>query len=371
LGFLDRIRQAPPSASGRLSHDVLLGLADAAVAGLWAVSGSIRRVTAPAQHDSSITLTVVGRTVVAHDQDVVTLTFAGPDGAALPPWRPGAHLDIHLPSGRVRQYSLCGDPARRDSYRIAVRRIPDGGGGSAEVHDVLGIGSQVTTNGPRNAFPLTVPGYGSPTQRLRFVAAGIGITPILPMMRHVERLGVEWSMVYAGRSRESLPFLDEVAQFGDRVEIRTDDDSDSSGVPTATELLGECPDGTAVYACGPAPMLTAIRAQLAARDNVELHFERFAAPPVIDGEEFSVRVASTGTTVQVGAEETLLSALQRADIWPGYSCRQGFCGTCRTRVLDGCVDHRDTLLTDPERADGMMLVCISRAAKGQRLVLDL
>jgi ferredoxin-NADP reductase len=368
MGLLERFRQAPPSATGRSSHDVLLGLADAAVTGLWALSGSIRRVTAPAPHDSSLRLTVVGRTVVAHDQDVVTLTFAGADGAALPPWRPGAHLDVHLPSGRVRQYSLCGDPRDPDNYRIAVRRIPDGGGGSVEVHDVLTVGSQVTTNGPRNAFPLTVPGHGSPTRRLRFVAAGIGITPILPMIRHVDRLGVEWSMVYAGRSRDSLPFLDEVAEFGDRVEIRTDDER---GLPTPAQLLGDCPDSTAVYACGPAPMLTAIRAALARRDNVELHFERFAAPPVIDGEEFSVRIASTGTTVQVGAEETLLSALQRSDIWPSYSCRQGFCGTCRTRVLDGCVDHRDTLLTDPERADGMMLICISRAAEGQRLTLDL
>jgi ferredoxin-NADP reductase len=368
MGVFERFRQAPPSASGRSSHDVLLGLADAAVTGLWALSGSIRRVTAPAHHDSSITLTVVGRTVVAHDQDVVTLTFAGADGAPLPRWHPGAHLDIHLPSGRVRQYSLCGDPARPDSYRIAVRRIPDGGGGSSEVHDVLGVGSQVTTNGPRNAFPLTVPGYGSPTQRLRFVAAGIGITPILPMMRHVHRLGVAWSMIYAGRSRDSLPFLDEVAEFGDHIEIHTDD---VHGVPSAAQLLGDCPDGTAVYACGPAPILTAIRTQLAGRDNVELHFERFAAPPVIDGEEFSVCVASTGATVQVGAEETLLSALHRADVWPPYSCRQGFCGTCRIPVLDGYVDHRDTLLTEPERADGMMLICISRAAKGARLTLDL
>jgi ferredoxin-NADP reductase len=248
-----------------------------------------------------------------------------------------------------------------------VRRIPDGGGGSAEVHDVLAIGSRVTTSGPRNAFSLTVPGYGSPTQRLRFAAAGMGITPILPMMRHVERLGVQWSMVYAGRSRDSLPFLDELAEFGDRIEIRTDD---VHGIPTAAELLGDCPDRTAVYACRPAPMLTAVRTELADRDSVELHFERFAAPPVIDGEVFGVRVASTGVTVQVGAEETLLSALQRADVWPPYSCRQGFCGTCRTQVLDGCVDHRDTLLTDPERAEGMMLVCISRAAKGQQLTLD-
>jgi ferredoxin-NADP reductase len=368
LGFVDRIRQAPPSASGRLPHDVVIGLADAAVAGLWGLSGSIRRVAAPACRDSSITLSVVERTMVAHDEDVLTLTFASADGTVLPPWRPGAHLDIHLPSGRVRQYSLCGDPARQDSYRIAVRRIPDGGGGSLEVHDVLGIGSRVTTNGPRNAFPLTIPGHGSPTNRLRFIAAGIGITPILPMVHHVDRLGVEWSMIYAGRSRDSLPFCDNLDQFGDRVEIRTDD---VHGVPTAAELLGECPDGTAVYACGPAPMLTAIRAQLAGRNNVELHFERFAAPPVIDGEEFTVSIASRGANVRVGAHETLLSALQRNDIWPPYSCRQGFCGTCRTRVIDGCVDHRDTLLTDPERDDGMMLICISRAAKGQRLTLDL
>ena len=368
MAVFDRIRQAPPSVSGRSSHDVLLGLADAAVSGLWALSGSIRRVAPQAEHDRAILLTVVDRGVVARDQDVVTLTFADADGAPLPPWRPGAHLDIHLPSGRVRQYSLCGDPAHRDTYRIAVRRIPDGGGGSTEVHEALGVGSRVPTNGPRNAFPLTVPGYGSPTQRLRFVAAGIGITPVLPMMRHVERLGIQWSMIYAGRSRDSLPFLDEVAEFGNRVEIRTDD---VHGVPTAAELLGDCPDGTAVYACGPAPMLTAIRALLAGRGDVELHFERFAAPPVIDGEQFSVRVASTGVTVQVGAEETLLSALQRADIWPPYSCRQGFCGTCRTRVLDGGVEHRDALLTEPERADGMMLVCISRAAKGQQLTLDL
>jgi ferredoxin-NADP reductase len=371
VGIVDRIGQAPPSASGRSSHDVLLGLADAAITGLWALSGAMRRVAPPAHRDGSIALTVVDRSVVAHDQDVVALSFAGADGASLPPWRPGAHIDIHLPSGRVRQYSLCGDPSHSDGYRIAVRRIPDGGGGSTEVHDALAVGSRVTTNGPRNAFPLTVPGYGSPTRRLRFVAGGIGITPILPMMRHVERLGVEWSMVYAGRSRNSLPFLDELAQFGDRIEIRIDDDGNSSGVPTATQLLGDCLDDTAVYACGPAPMLTAIRAQLAGRDDVELHFERFAAPPVVDGEEFNVRVASTGAAVQVGAEETLLSALQRADIWPPYSCRQGFCGTCRTRVIDGCVDHRDTLLTDAERAAGMMLVCISRAAKGQRLTLDL
>lgn len=118
-------------------------------------------------------------------------------------------------------------------------------------------------------------------------------------------------------------------------------------------------------------MLTAIRSPLAGRDNVELHFERFAAPPVVDGKAFSVCVASTGEIIDVGADETLLSALQRAGVSAPYSCQQGFCGTCRTRVLGGKVEHRDTLLTDPEREAGTMLVCISRAPEGERLTLDL
>lgn len=368
MPLFDRYRHAPPSASGRSRHDPLIGLADAAVAGLWAISGAIRRMSPPAEPDRTVALTVADRRVVAHDQDVIALTLVPSAGETLPRWHPGSHIDLHLPSGLIRQYSLCGNPRSPDNYRIAVRRIPDGGGGSIEVHDALHVGATVTTHGPRNAFPLTVPGYGSPAQRFRFIAGGIGITPILPMLGLAQRIGVDWSMVYAGRSRDSLPFLDEVARFGDRVCVRTDD---VSGLPTAPELLGDCPDGTAVYACGPAPMLTGIRSALAGRDSVELHFERFAAPPVIDGKEFTVSVASTAETVRVGADETLLSALGRAGVPAPYSCRQGFCGTCRTRVLNGIVDHRDTLLTDPEREDQMMLICISRAAEASHLTLDL
>jgi ferredoxin-NADP reductase len=354
-----RFRQAPPSASGRLRHDPTLGFADAAVAGLFGLSGTIRKMPTPPDVARVIALVVADRQVVAHDQDVIALFLAAADGAPLPRWHPGAHIDLHLPTGRVRQYSLCGDAGDTALYRIAVRRIPGGGGGSIEVHDALAVGTTVTTGGPRNAFPLTVPGYGSPTQRLRFIAGGIGITPILPMLARAERLGVDWSMMYTGRNRDSLPFLDEVSEFGDRIEIRTDD---VSGLPSAADLLGDCPDGSTVYACGPAPLLTAVRARLAGRDDVELHFERFAAPPVVDGREFSVAIASTGTTVRVAADETLLGALNRAGVHAPYSCQQGFCGTCRTRVLTGAVEHRDTLLTDPERAAGMMLICVSRAS---------
>ncbi|HYZ68995.1 MAG TPA: PDR/VanB family oxidoreductase [Mycobacterium sp.] len=325
MGLREHYRQLPPNPFRRGRRDVLIGVAGAVISGMGAVAGATKRVTPAGDLNRSIALTVADRRVVAHDQDVVARTLVGKD---LPHWHPGAHIDIHLPSGLVRQYSLCGDPARRDAYRIAARRF-------------------------------------------RFIAGGIGITPILPMLRLAQRLGVDWSMVYVGRSRDSLPFVDEMGRFGSRVAIRTDD---VSGLPTAAELLGDRADGSAVYACGPAPMLTAIRSALVGRDDVELHFERFAAPPVIDGKEFSVSVASTGETVRVGAEETLLSALNRAGVHAPYSCRQGFCGTCRTRVLgvvEGTIDHRDTLLTDPERDNGMMLICISRAAGGSHLTLDL
>lgn len=342
-----------------------LRVAGAAVSGLWAVTG-LRRPAPPPERRHTLSLIVAARQVVAEDENVVALTLAAANDSPLPPWHPGAHLDIQLPSGRVRQYSLCGDPARRDTYRIAVRRIPDGGGGSVEVHDGLPVGSAVTTSGPRNAFPLVVPGFGSPTRRLRFIAGGIGITPILPMLGMAERSGVEWSMIYVGRSARSIPFIEEVSRFGGRVEVRTDD---ADGVPTADELLGECPSGTAVYTCGPADMLTIIRQRLIGADDVELHFERFAAPPVVDGSPFTVTAGAA--RVDVAADETLLAALQRAGVQAPYSCQQGFCGTCRTRVLAGVVEHRDTLLTGPERDAGMMLPCVSRAPAGEHLTLNL
>ena len=372
MSLLSRYRALPPSMSGRFRHDPMMALATASIATIWGVTQAVRRPKPPPALGGTIELEVVGRDVVAHDQDVIALTFAAADGGPLPRWHPGAHLDLHLPSGRVRQYSLCGDPTSPDTYRVAVRRIPDGGGGSIEVHDSVQVGARLTTHGPRNAFPFTVPGYGSPTQRIRFIAGGIGITPILPMLALARQLDIEWSMIYVGRHRDSLPFLDELARFGEHITIRTDD---VGGVPGAADLLGDCPDRTTVYACGPTPMLTTIRTALAGRDDVELHFERFAAAPVVDGTGFSVTIASTGATLDVAADETLLAALNRAGVPAPYSCQQGFCGTCRVQVCDdgsrSAVQHRDALLTDPERADGYLLTCVSRADEGRRLTLDL
>jgi ferredoxin-NADP reductase len=317
---------------------------------------------------------VVGE-VRAEARDVVSLRLtpapgsvaAGSSaGAPLPAWRPGAHLDVVLPSGRVRQYSLCGDPADRGSYRIAVRRIADGGGGSREVHG-LAAGAEVTVRGPRSAFPLIQ------APRYLFLAGGIGITPILPMLRAVAATRADWRFVYAGRDRDSMPFLAELTELDpSRVVIRAD--AEHGGPPTGAELLGHAPGrGTTGYLCGPAPMLTGVRAELHAAGGASrvdaLHVERFAAPPVLGGHAFTVELARSGGKLEVPADRSLLEVLGERLPDVAYSCRQGFCGTCRTRVLAGAVQHRDRVLTEAERS-ATMTICVSRA-EGDRLVLDL
>jgi ferredoxin-NADP reductase/ferredoxin len=318
--------------------------------------------------------------------DVVSVRLASIDGAALPAWSPGEHIDLVLPSGRVRQYSLCGDPADRGSYRIGVRQLPDGGGGSVEVH-TLTPGASVTVRGPRQAFPL----LSAP--RYLFIAGGIGITPILPMVRAAAAAGLDWRLVYAGRDRASMPFLDELAAYGDRVLVRADDEHGGPG--DGAELLRYAPGpGTVGYCCGPPPMLASVRAamggsgpggaedvQRGAEDvqrgteDVQrgwvdvLHAERFAAPPVVGGRALTVELSRTGATVAVPSDRPVLEVVREWLPDVAYSCRQGFCGTCKVRVLSGEVEHRDHALAPHERSD-MMTICVSRAV-GDRLVLDL
>ncbi|MFC5730455.1 MULTISPECIES: PDR/VanB family oxidoreductase [Nocardioides] len=309
-----------------------------------------------------IDVTVVDRTLVA--EDVVSITLARPDGTALPAWTPGAHLDVFLPSGLQRQYSLCGDPADRSSYRIAVRRVA-GGSGSHEVHDQLEVGDPLTVRGPRNAFLLV------PERSYLFVAAGIGITPILPMVTRAEASGAAWRLVYLGRSRATMPFLDDLELYGDRVVVRTDDEH---GVPSAEGVLalgrtGEAPLPPAVYLCGPPPLIDAARTLVRPlAPHSRLFSERFSAPPVRGGEPFSVTLARSGRLVQVAEDESLLTVLRREVPGVAYSCQQGFCGTCKVRVLSGEIDHRDKLLLPAEREE-LLLACSSRG-RGP-LVLDL
>ncbi|MFD6197979.1 PDR/VanB family oxidoreductase [Mycobacteriaceae bacterium NPDC060252] len=365
------IAKTPPDLRGRYSRDPLLVVGGTAAKAWLSLFARLARTAETREVNRIRTLRVIRREVVAHDENVVALTLSATDGGELEPWTAGAHLDLLLESGRMREYSLCGDPATRDSYRIAVRRVPDGGGGSIEVHDTLHTGSLIRIKGPRNGLPMAVPGHGSPAHRLRFVAGGIGITPILPMLMTAERLGLDWSMVYTGRSRDSIPFLDELGIFGDKITVRTDDEH---GLPTAADLLGDVPGATAVYCCGPVPMLELLRSALLDRDDVELHYERFSAPPVVDGAAFTVVLARSGERIAVSPNESALAAILRRDPNAAYSCKQGFCGTCEVKVVSGAVDHRDTLLTASERGAGAMLTCVSRCADRSgdgELIIDL
>ncbi|WP_326595183.1 PDR/VanB family oxidoreductase [Streptomyces sp. NBC_01803] len=309
-------------------------------------------------------LVVAARESVA--EDVVSLLLAAPDGGELPRWQPGAHLDLRLPSGRTRQYSLCGDPADRHAYRIAVRRVDTGGGGSAEVHRDLPVDTRLTVRGPRNAFPFAA------EPAVLLIAGGIGITPILPMAAEAIRRGLDWRLVHTGRTRASLPFAARVAELAERHpgRVLTLPD-DEHGVPDGERLLALAPAGAAVYCCGPAPMLDSVRAALDTGPATALHFERFAPAPIVDGRPFTLRLRRTGEELPVPADRSALDVLRERDPATPYSCRQGFCGVCRQRVTGGTPEHRDRRLTERERAEGDMLVCVSRAAEGACLELDL
>ena len=295
----------------------------------------------------ALKLRVAARETVAGG--VVQLRLAGRD---LPRWEPGAHIDLVLPSGLVRQYSLCGNPADTSSYTVATRLVEDGRGGSREVHEQVRVGAELEVRGPRNRFPLVeAPAYV-------FVAGGIGITPVLPMLRALPE-GANWRLLYAGRTRESMPFLAEIENLGaDRVTV-------VAGLPDLDGELADVPEGAVVYCCGPEGLMAAV-----AERFPDVRLERFAPQAPLSGNAaFEVELRRSGRTLTVPADSTVLAAV-RAEL-PNtlYSCEQGFCGTCQQRVLEGEVEHRDELLTDTERADSM-LICVSRA-RSERLVLDL
>ncbi len=297
-------------------------------------------------------------------EGVVTLTLAHPAGEQAPAWEPGAHIDLVL-GDITRQYSLCGDPDDRGALRISVLREPDGRGGSVHVHDKLAVGDEIDVVGPRNNFALvTAPSY-------LFVAGGIGITPLLPMLRQVHRDGRPWRLLYGGRSRASMAFADELAgQYPDRVALRPQDEY---GLLDLRAALDATDSGAAVYCCGPEPLLAAIEDECRGRAALELHVERFAPKPVEAGPAgaFEVELARSGTVVRVGESESVLDAVQRGGADVDFSCREGTCGTCEVAVLGGSPEHRDSVLTEDEQAaNDVMMICVSRS-RTPRLVLDL
>ncbi|MEV0603724.1 PDR/VanB family oxidoreductase [Streptomyces sp. NPDC050315] len=301
---------------------------------------------------------------------VCELSLRRPDGGPLPAWSPGAHLDLHLAPGLARSYSLCGDLAVRGEWRVAVLRETAGTGGSVYVHDRLAAGDKITATAPRNHFPFEPP--SAPPARCLFLAGGIGITPLLPMIAAAQAFEADWRLLYGGRTRASMAYADRLAAYGERVTLRPEDEY---GLLDLAGFLGDAPPGTLVYACGPEALLTAIEEQCRAAGLPDdaLHVERFRPAPAADGTDtpFEVELADSGRTVRVPPGRSILEALEDAGVQVLSSCRAGTCGTCETEVLSGTPDHRDHLLTEAERASGdTMLVCVSRS-HGPRLKLAL
>ena len=317
-------------------------------------------------HDE-VDLELVVRSVREVAVGVRELRLEDPGGGDLPAWEPGAHVDLRLRDDLVRQYSLCGEPADRSTWRVGVLREESGRGGSDFVHTSLAAGSTVRVRGPRNHFALKpAPGYV-------FVAGGIGVTPILPMVAAAESAGARWRLVYGGRSRSSMAFVDELTtRFGDHVVVRPQDET---GLLDLDDALGRPQDGTLVYCCGPEPLLRAVEDRC--RESWpagSLQVERFA-PKEVDGPgptgTFEVELATSGKTVTVPPDRSVLEVVEEAGVAVLSSCTEGTCGTCETAVLSGEVEHRDSLLTTEEQdANDTMFICVSRA-RSERLVLEL
>jgi ferredoxin-NADP reductase len=296
---------------------------------------------------------------------VVCLELGDPDGRPLPPWSPGSHIDLALPGGIVRQYSLCG--VTTDSvWRVGVLREPQSRGGSAYVCDSLRVGDVVEAGTPRNNFPLVqADGYC-------FVAGGIGITPVLPMMAGAARQDRPIRLHYGGRRRSSMAFLDEVAKYGDEVTVHPEDEV---GLLPVLDVVGALPAGWAVYCCGPEPLIRAVESACSSRPDLTLRLERFI-PVTADAsvdvpETYTVVLERSAMEVAVSKDESILDALEAAGAPVSQECREGICGACETKVLDGDPDHRDSILTAAEKAScSTMFICVS-GSRSARLVLDL
>jgi ferredoxin-NADP reductase len=318
-------------------------------------------------HEFTTDLIIRGRSTPA--EGVVVLDLAHPENEDLPRWGPGAHIDLILNDGLTRQYSLCGDPRDSDIWRVGVLLDPNSRGGSRYVHQNLNKGATVRVRGPRNHFALV------DAQHYRFIAGGIGITPIFAMIEAAQRAGTDWTLLYGGRTRASMAFAKElVERYPERVTVWPQDER---GLLDLESLLTEPEDNTLVYCCGPEALLGAVEQQCAHWPAGVLHIERFAAkaPTAEQAAEPLDRIEvvchRSGVTFEITPDQSILEVLEEEGIPVLGSCYEGVCGTCETRVLDGTPDHRDSVLSEAERAAGeVMLVCVSRS-RTERLVLDL
>ncbi|WP_310631351.1 PDR/VanB family oxidoreductase [Paraburkholderia sp.] len=308
------------------------------------------------------------RTLRHEAQRIASIELVPVEGEVFPPFTPGAHLDVHLPNGLTRSYSLVNAPEEQGRYVIGVLHDEKSRGGSRWLHEELRCGATLSIGAPRNNFALD-----EAASSTLLVAGGIGVTPMLCMYRKLRERGRAVQFVYCARSRAQAAFLDELAALGGEVQLHFDDEHDGRPFDLAACLARQTSDVHA-YCCGPGAMLDAFQSACAEAGIANVHIERFAASAPVESAQrtgYTVELARSGRTLFVPAGKPLLDALLDADVDVEYSCREGLCGACQTRVLGGCVDHRDSVLTQSERAaNDAMMICVSGAQSGT-LVLDL
>ena len=313
------------------------------------------------------TFTVIVDKVRTEATDTVSIELRSSDSSPLPPFDAGSHISLHLPNGIVRSYSLVNATGDRDRYVLGVLRARDSRGGSAFVHEKLRAGDAIVISAPRNNFPLDETG-----QRFVLVAGGIGITAIYSMAQRLVALGKSVDMLYCCRSREHAAWLNPIQALG--IPLKLHFDAQHGGPPDLRGFLDERDRDTRFYCCGPAPMLSAFERACADNGYTHAHIERFSADPDTVKEAgnggYEVQLERSGKCVRVEPGARLLDVLRAAGADVPSSCEQGVCGTCELSVIEGEIDHRDSVLSETERAEGKtMMVCVS-GCKGGRLVLD-
>jgi vanillate O-demethylase ferredoxin subunit len=304
--------------------------------------------------------------------DICSFELVRCDGSDLPAFSAGSHIDVQLPGGFVRPYSLCNEPAETHRYMIAVLRVPASRGGSRAAHDLVNEGDELQISAPKNHFPLA---HG--VRHSLLLAGGIGVTPILCMVERLAATGASFGMHYVTRSRERTAFIERIqaSGFARQVAFHFDDGAPDQSLNLA-HVLARPAVGAHLYVCGPKGFMDAALS-IARRQgwpDSQLHWECFAgieATPRSSDEAFEVQLASSGRVIRIAPETTVTQALAEAGIGVPVSCEQGVCGTCLTRVLQGEPDHRDCYLSAEEQAaNDQFTPCCSRS-KSARLVLDL
>jgi len=317
----------------------------------------------PARSGGLIEVRLTDITAVARDTNLYT--FARPGGGALPPYKPGAHIDIHIPNGLARQFSLLNPADNPETYVVGIKRDAQSRGGSRYIFDEMRVGHAVKISAPRNNFPLV-----ENAEHVVLVAGGIGITPIWCMVQRLERLGRSWTLYYACRSRSDMAFLQSLEAMAP-AQFHFDDEAAGKFLDVKS-IIAETPKDAHLYCCGPTPMLKAFEAATADWPREQIHVEYFTPKQEVEKKGgFVVELARSGQEFVIPEGKTILQVLLDAGVDVDYSCELGICGACEQRVISGTPEHRDAILTEEEQASNTKVMICCAGCKSERLVLDL